>query len=148
MHRRSVLGSGALIATGFVAGCGIFDTVEQASVSPTRVELTNATGESQSFALQVEYDGDTIHRAEHEVGVGDGDHGEERAIVEIDAPVEPGVVEIDVEVAGQTRTAAFAGDRAIERFDGERVTVEFTLVRRGEQETPTLTHAARLTEAT
>ena len=148
MRRRTVLTSGALILTGCFAGCTAFDDTEQEGIIPTHVELVNATGESQLFALYVEYDGETIHRADHEVGVGDGDYGEEIKIVEIESPDEPGIVYLQVDVGGQSRTADFDSEYLIEQFGGERVTVQFTLVRRGEQDEPTLTHGARISDYT
>lgn len=145
MERRTYLTLGALFSAS-LSGCMMFEDTEQEGVIPTQVEFTNATGEPKTFTLHVEFDGETIHQTDHEVGVGDGEYGEEIKTVEIDAPDEPGITYVESEVDGQTRTVDFDSDFSIEHYDGERVTIVFKYVRRGDQEEPTFTHSVRISD--
>ena len=148
MQRRAVLTTSSLLLMIYFGGCTAFDDTVQVGVIPTHVELMNATGEPQTFALHVESDVETIHQAAHEVGVGDGEYGEEIKIVDINSPDEPGIVYVQADVGDQSRTVDFDSNFAIEQYDGHRVTVQFTLVKRGEQEEPTFTHSTRVTDRT
>lgn len=143
MERRTVLAGMGLTSVGYLAGCLDLDGNDREGVLLTEVELVNITGEPQTFSLQVEYEGEVIYDDDHEVGVGDGEHGEERQLVDIDTPPDPGVFSLHAEVDGHTRSADVDGDISNEEYDGERVIVDFTFVRRGDQDEPTFTHGVR-----
>lgn len=117
MNRRQFLGGSGTVAMVGITGCSTLDSGGREGVILTQVELGNATGEPQAFDVVVTYDGDLTHWSSYEVEVGDAEQEMGGEVVEIDAPDNPGAVEVHVRVGETWKSVDFDADR----YDGERV---------------------------
>ena len=117
MNRRTLLAFGGLAAVGGLAGCSAPTDAGREGVVLTHVELGNGTDEPRTFDVLVRHDGDVVHWAAHEVGVGTGGEMGGR-VVELDGPDEPGRVVVLVRVGETWRELDF---REYEQYDGKRV---------------------------
>lgn len=124
MNRRTPLAYGGLAAVAGLSGCPGFAPrgAGREGVVLTHVELGNGTDEPRAFDVLVRHDGDVVHWATHEVGVGIGGEMGGR-VVDPDGPDEPGRVVVRVRVGGTWRSLDF---RDHERYDGERVVAVVT----------------------
>lgn len=120
-RREFVAWSGAALTIG-LSGCSTLGSEPREGVVPTHVELGNASPESRLFDVLVTHDGEVVHWDAHEVEarVSDDELGGE--VVEMDAPEEPGSVEVYVRVGEQWERTDFDA----ERYDGEDVIVTAT----------------------
>lgn len=122
MNRRQFVAWAGSAATIGLAGCSAVDPESPGGVVLTHVELGNAAPEPRVFDVLVEHDDEVVHWDAHEVdpGGGDGEIGGE--VIEVDAPEEPGSVEVSVRVGEQWERTDFDDGR----YDGERVLVSAT----------------------
>lgn len=122
MHRRQfVAWSGTALAFG-LAGCSTLGAEAREGVVLTHVELGNASPDPQEFDVLVTHDGEVVHWAAHEVEARVDDEELGGEVVEIDAPEEPGSVEVYVRVGERWERTDFDS----ERYDGEEVIVTAT----------------------
>jgi hypothetical protein len=116
MNRRTFLAGSATLLSALSGGCLAVDDGRK-GVILTHVELGNATDEPRQFDVLVTHDGEIIHWALHDVGVGEGDHEAGGSVIEIESPDEFGSVDVHVRVEETWASTDFDTDR----YDGERV---------------------------
>lgn len=116
MRRRSFLLTYGLAGIAGLSGCTANGEPREGVVL-THVELGNGTRSPLLFDVQVLYDGNIVHWAGHEVGVGEDSEMGGR-VIEIAPSAEPASVAVNVRVAGKWAGLDFDG---YDEYDGDRV---------------------------
>ena len=129
MDRRAFLACASLTTVAGIAGCtGSADESEDGVIMP-RVELGNATNDTQTFHLLVEYDGEFEHWNSYDVepSLDSGSMGSE--LIDPGLPDEPGEVVVYVRIGDRRARIDFADDGY---GDGECVLATFLYGFRGD----------------
>lgn len=117
MNRRQFLGGSAIAAAAGLAGCTEFVPERREGVVLTHIELGNASTEPQRFDVIVSYDDEFVQWDSYEVEARVDEQTLGGRVIEVDAPDDPGRVEVSVRVGETWKRADFDTGR----YDGEQV---------------------------
>ena len=131
MDRRTFLSCASVVAIGAFSGCtGRASDTGDGVILP-RVELGNATNESQTFHLLIEFNDNIAHWDSYEVGPTFAEQGMGSEMIDPDLPDESGAVTAHVRIGSERASIDFEEEGY---GDGDCVIATFLYGFRGEDQ--------------